>query len=269
MPAMCHAVMLGLIVLTGLSRGWAYRLCAACLCVCSCELHAPFSLRYVIPVEPDGVVLNNYTVIVKDGLIVELLPHDDARAKYKAKDEVRLACLLVLRIAVWLLVPERMLLVVFFAVALWPSLCPAHAARVFCGDCSVLPSPFSHSLPALLPSPQQFLGEHTVMPGMVNAHTHVSMNLLRGIADDLPLIDWLTKEMWPTEARLVSPEFVKSGARHAIAELIRGGTTCFNDMYFFPDAVADVRALVFACAASRRVVSHDGWVSSLAPCRKW
>jgi len=126
----------------------------------------------VVPVEPEGTVLNDYSIVVKDGLILELLPHAEARAKYQAKEEL-------------------------------------------------------------------FLGEHTVMPGMVNAHTHVSMNLLRGIADDLPLIDWLTKEMWPTEARLVSPEFCRAGAKHAIAELIRGGTTCFNDMYFFPDAVAE------------------------------
>ena len=66
------------------------------------------------------------------------------------------------------------------------------------------------------------------------------MNLFRGIADDLPLIDWLTKEMWPTEARMLCPEFVSAGARHAIAECIRGGTTCFNDMYNFPDSVAEV-----------------------------
>lgn len=84
------------------------------------------------------------------------------------------------------------------------------------------------------------LPEHALIPGFVNAHTHASMSLLRGLADDKPLMDWLQNHIWPTEARLMGEEFVRDGSRLAIAEMIRGGTTCFNDMYFFPDVTAKV-----------------------------
>lgn len=77
---------------------------------------------------------------------------------------------------------------------------------------------------------------HVVMPGLVNCHTHSPMNLFRGLADDLELMDWLEKHIWPAEGQWVSDNFVYDGSRLAIAEMIRGGTTCFNDMYFFmPD----------------------------------
>lgn len=66
------------------------------------------------------------------------------------------------------------------------------------------------------------------------------MNLFRGLADDLPLMDWLNKHIWPAETKWVDPDFVKDGTELAIAEMIRGGTTCFNDMYFFPDQTAEV-----------------------------
>jgi 5-methylthioadenosine/S-adenosylhomocysteine deaminase len=79
---------------------------------------------------------------------------------------------------------------------------------------------------------------HVLMPGLVNAHTHLSMNLMKGLSDDKALMAWLSEDIWPTEGRLVSEEFVAAGARAAIAELLRGGVTCFNDMYFFPAAVA-------------------------------
>jgi len=79
---------------------------------------------------------------------------------------------------------------------------------------------------------------HVLMPGLVNAHTHAAMTLFRGVADDLPLQTWLEREIWPREARFVSPEFVYDGVRLAAAEMLRGGTTCFNDMYFYPDATA-------------------------------
>ncbi|MDT8403713.1 TRZ/ATZ family hydrolase [Sulfuriflexus sp.] len=87
---------------------------------------------------------------------------------------------------------------------------------------------------------QQYFEQHVLMPGMINTHTHAAMNLMRGIADDLPLMEWLEQHIWPTEARWVSSEFVRDGTRLAIAEMLRGGTTCFNDMYFFPDEVARV-----------------------------
>jgi 5-methylthioadenosine/S-adenosylhomocysteine deaminase len=82
------------------------------------------------------------------------------------------------------------------------------------------------------------LPRHALVPGLVNAHTHAAMTLFRGIADDLPLERWLGEHIWPRESRFVSPEFVYDGARLAAAEMLRGGVTCCNDMYFFPDATA-------------------------------
>lgn len=78
-----------------------------------------------------------------------------------------------------------------------------------------------------------------VIPGMINAHTHASMALLRGVADDLPLTQWLQDRVWPLEAQFVGEDMVRDGARLAIAEMIRSGVTCFNDMYFCPDIVAE------------------------------
>ncbi len=86
------------------------------------------------------------------------------------------------------------------------------------------------------------LPRHALIPGLVNAHTHASMNLLRGYADDLPLMDWLQNHIWPAEARWVSEDFVYQGTRLAVAESLRGGVTCFNDMYFFPDQAARAAA---------------------------
>ncbi len=77
-----------------------------------------------------------------------------------------------------------------------------------------------------------------LLPGLVNAHTHASMSLLRGIADDLPLMTWLTEHIWPAESQWVSAEFTVDGFRLASAEMIRSGTTCLNDMYYFPDEAA-------------------------------
>lgn len=82
------------------------------------------------------------------------------------------------------------------------------------------------------------LGEHALMPGLVNLHTHAAMTLMRGLADDLALMDWLNHHIWPAEMRHVSEEFVYDGTRLACAEMLRGGVTCFNDMYFFPRAAA-------------------------------
>lgn len=86
------------------------------------------------------------------------------------------------------------------------------------------------------------LPDHAVIPGLVNAHTHAAMTLLRGYADDLPLMEWLSRHIWPAEQRWVNDEFVHDGSQHAIAEMLRGGTTCFNDMYFFPEVTARVAA---------------------------
>ena len=78
-----------------------------------------------------------------------------------------------------------------------------------------------------------------IIPGLINTHTHVPMSLYRGIADDLDLQDWLTKYIFPAEAKNVNEAFVRAGTRLGLAEFIRGGTTTFCDMYYFEDAIAD------------------------------
>ncbi len=93
------------------------------------------------------------------------------------------------------------------------------------------------------------LATHALIPGLVNAHTHAAMGLFRGLADDLPLMDWLHNHIWPAEVRWVSPQFVRDGVQLAIAEMLKGGTTCFSDMYFFPEDCARVvrKAGIRAC----------------------
>jgi 5-methylthioadenosine/S-adenosylhomocysteine deaminase len=94
------------------------------------------------------------------------------------------------------------------------------------------------------------LASHVLIPGLVNAHTHSAMSLMRGIADDVALKPWLTQHIWPAEGRLVSPDFVYDGTLLACAEMLRGGVTACNDMYFYPEAsarayeTAGMRALV-------------------------
>lgn len=82
------------------------------------------------------------------------------------------------------------------------------------------------------------LKEHLLIPGLVNLHCHAAMTLMRGIADDTPLMTWLQDHIWPAEGKHVSDEFVHDGSLLAMAEMLRGGITCVNDMYFFPGATA-------------------------------
>lgn len=124
--------------------------------------------RWVIPVEPDGLVLADHAVAVDQGRILEVLPHSEAEARYQPRERV-------------------------------------------------------------------MLDRHALIPGLVNAHSHTAMTLLRGLADDLPLMRWLKEHIWPAEGRWVDPEFVHDGSLLACAELLRGGVTCVNDMYFFPE----------------------------------
>ena len=141
-----------------------------CLATMSMQL---LSARWVVTVEPSGRVLENHTVVVDDGKIVDVLPTDEAKIKYGS-----------------------------------------------------------------VPDSQRWEGKESVLlPGFVNCHTHSAMTLLRGIADDLSLMPWLHEHIWPAEGALVSPDFVYDGTKLAMAEMLRSGTTCFNDMYFFPDAV--------------------------------
>lgn len=133
--------------------------------------------RWLVPVEPAGVVLEEHALAVDGGRIVDVLPAAFARQAFQPRETVELP-------------------------------------------------------------------DHAVLPGLVNIHTHAAMNLLRGLADDLPLMDWLQNHIWPAEGANVSYAFCADGVRLAAAEMIRGGTTCFNDMYFFPDATAAVAAEV-------------------------
>lgn len=127
--------------------------------------------RWLIPIEPAGVVLEDHAVAIKNGKILAVLPREEALQRFSAQH--------------------------------------------------------SEELP-----------EHILMPGLINLHTHAAMSLLKGYADDQPLQTWLEKYIWPAEARLVSPEFVHDGTLLACAEMLRGGITCFNDMYFFPRETA-------------------------------
>lgn len=89
-----------------------------------------------------------------------------------------------------------------------------------------------------IPQKVQNLDRHVVMPGLINSHGHAAMTLLRGYADDLPLKPWLEDHIWPAETQFLSEEFVADGTKLAIAEMIKSGTTCFADMYFFQEAIA-------------------------------
>ena len=130
---------------------------------------------WIVPVEPEGLVLERHSLTIRDGRILEILPSTRARDKYA----------------------------------------PATV----------------HDLPG-----------HVLIPGLINAHTHAAMSLMRGLADDMPLMRWLNEHIWPAESRWVGEEFVADGSRLAVAEMLRGGTTCFSDMYFFPEVTGQVAA---------------------------
>lgn len=129
--------------------------------------------KWVIPVEPASLCLNDYSIVIQQGRILDMLPQQECAAQYQCDNQVHL---------------------------------PTHA----------------------------------LIPGFVNAHTHAAMSLFRGMADDLPLMQWLQEHIWPAEGTWVNAEFVHSGTSLALAEMLRGGTTCINDMYFFPDIAAEV-----------------------------
>ncbi|PHN33686.1 TRZ/ATZ family hydrolase [Pseudomonas sp. ICMP 561] len=83
------------------------------------------------------------------------------------------------------------------------------------------------------------LPEMLLSPGLINAHGHAAMTLFRGLADDLPLMTWLHDHIWPAESKWVSEDFIRDGTDLAIAEQLKGGITCFSDMYFYPSVAAD------------------------------
>jgi 5-methylthioadenosine/S-adenosylhomocysteine deaminase len=99
------------------------------------------------------------------------------------------------------------------------------------------------------------LPEHVLLPGLINAHTHSAMSLLRGVADDLGLMDWLNKHIWPLEKRWVSHAWTRLGSLFSAAEALRGGVTTLNDMYFFPKAMAEAALEAgIRCAVSINVI---------------
>ena len=98
--------------------------------------------------------------------------------------------------------------------------------------------PRSEALPKYKDATRIELPEHVLVPGFINMHTHSAMSLLRGYADDLNLQVWLNEHIWPVEKAFLGPAFVHDGVRLAIAEMLRGGTTLFNDLYFFPEITA-------------------------------
>lgn len=129
--------------------------------------------RWVIPVEPHNIYHDNYAIAIHQGCIVDILPHDAAKAQYHATQTIDLP-------------------------------------------------------------------EHAILPGFINAHTHSPMTLLRGLADDLALMDWLNGHIWPAEKAWLNESFVRDGTELALAEMIRCGTIGFNEHYFHHDVIADV-----------------------------
>ncbi len=112
-----------------------------------------------------------------------------------------------------------------------------HAVAVS-GDRIVAVLPTAEARAAYEAAETVALPEHALIPGLVNAHTHNPMTLLRGVADDLPLMTWLEKHIWPIEGSVMGPDFIRDGTELAVAEMLRGGTTCANENYFFPDVIA-------------------------------
>ncbi|HVC16817.1 MAG TPA: amidohydrolase family protein, partial [Rhodanobacter sp.] len=129
-----------------------------------------------------------------------------------------------------------------------------HAVAIQAGRIVAL-LPIAQARTTYAPRERVELPEHALIPGLINAHTHNPMTLLRGLADDLPLMVWLQQHIWPAEAKVIGPEFVRDGAELAVAEMLRGGTTCANENYFFPDVLgATYRKLGFRAVVGLPVI---------------
>jgi 5-methylthioadenosine/S-adenosylhomocysteine deaminase len=109
---------------------------------------------------------------------------------------------------------------------------------------------------------------HVLMPGLVNAHTHAGMTLLRGAAENLQFDAWLKERVWPLEQRWLDPEFVRDGVELAIAGMIASGTTCFSEQYFFPEAIAQTAAKMHmrACVGAPVIDMPTAWAASADEC---
>ena len=126
----------------------------------------------------------------------------------------------------------------------------------------ILPAPEAKT--AYLANESFDLPDHVVMPGLINGHTHSAMSLLRGLADDLPLMTWLNDYIWPAEKTWLSAEFVKDGSELAIAEMLLGGTTCFNDHYYFQNKTIEValKAGIRACIGLITLQFSNAWAQT-------
>jgi 5-methylthioadenosine/S-adenosylhomocysteine deaminase len=109
---------------------------------------------------------------------------------------------------------------------------------------------------------------HAILPGFINAHTHLGMNFFRGLGCDLPLHDWLQKKIWPAEKKWLSHAFVQDASLFAMAEMIRSGTTCFNDMFYFMPATADaaIQAGLRAFIGIHLIEFANGWANTIDEC---
>jgi len=125
-----------------------------------------------------------------------------------------------------------------WVVPVEPQTCLADHAVVIDGGKIVAVLPTAEARTRYRARAQHDLSGHVLIPGLINLHTHGAMTLLRGLADDLPLMTWLKEHIWPVETREVTAAFVHDGTLLACAEMLRGGVTLFNDMYFFPEAAA-------------------------------
>ncbi len=115
-----------------------------------------------------------------------------------------------------------------------------HHAVVVDGDLIVAVLPSSEARQQFPEAKETTLSHHVLIPGLVNLHTHAAMTLMRGLADDTPLMTWLNDHIWPIESKHLSESYVHDGTELACAEMLRSGTTCFADMYFYQDEAAKV-----------------------------
>ena len=138
-----------------------------------------------------------------------------------------------------------------------------HAVAIADGRIAAI-LPVEEAKAAFQPSVLVERPDHVLIPGLINAHTHAAMTLFRGLADDMPLEAWLHEGIWPAERRWVSAEMVRDGTELAIAEMIRGGVTCFSDQYFYPEIVAEaaVDLSMRAVVATPVVDFRTGWAEN-------
>ena len=133
-----------------------------------------------------------------------------------------------------------------------PTVLTGHAVALE-GDAIVAVEPVSQALLRFPEAERLELPGHLLIPGLVNLHCHAAMTLLRGVGDDLPLARWLRERIWPLETKLVSPEFVRDGNLLACGEMLLAGITCVNDMYFYPEAMAEA-ATTFGMRAAVGII---------------